>query len=308
MLICRDDVFDPAKSLPRLSAFQIVVTRYNLVRASFGGGGAIEPANRQDWLKRRLEIFQSVCLPSMLSQVKRPDLWLLEFDGSSRDAVQPVLDVVRDHEWIVPAWQNIGADGKPERRPDYLGREILPRLQPSHTHVIMTRLDSDDALNVMFLEALTSYAAAVASRHRDLEDFWVLFPVGAKYWSHECRLLVYSNNPFLSSVHTIGSFLSKPKYFGDHAKVFRRGRVFLPVTREPMWMQIAHGSNVRNRPSHGLPKFASADAELARCGIPTRPELEGRSRPAWRTRLWRKIPRPARKLLRAVKLRKLRRG
>src|SRR3712207_712144 len=104
MRLWYDSVYD-GSDRSELPAFHVVLTRYNM---EFGRGKVKRRwanAERRRWLEHRLRLFTTFCLPSMLSQRRRPDVWLLGFDGQSPEAVEPVLEVVKDHPWIVPVWQ-----------------------------------------------------------------------------------------------------------------------------------------------------------------------------------------------------------
>ena len=263
------------------------------------------------WLAHRVRIFETFCLPSVLSQVKRPDYWLLGFDGERREAAEQVLAVVRGHDWIVPVWQR-RSGGVHEHPSRLFDREVRERIGEHHMHVVTARLDNDDAINRWFLHDLHQYSAALLTKQPALEDFWVSFPTGVHYSAGECRLLNYPSNHFLARVVGAGRFRSQTNLTAmavDHNQVFQHGSVFLATTTEPMWLQNVHGGNASNKVKRKLPKFASTQAMLARCGIDiaatkaARPGIFGRTAEARRRRR-----RLVGKVLRAIGWKQLRRG
>jgi hypothetical protein len=299
--ICPDGVYNSANRAPPLAAYQVIVTRFNLAIESYRSRAGIpERADYLRWLAERLKLFEAFCLPSVLKQARRPDLWLLELDGESRDDVAALLAAVAEHRWIQPAWQN-KVRGKLEPRSVYLTREIIPRLPADRTHLTLTRLDSDDALHLSFMDALWRYSGAVIAAEPELADFFVTFPIGTHYSEGDCKLLVFPNNHFVSRVQSRDHFLNTLSYFTDHTMIYSRGRVFTPMTWEPMWIQNAHGGNIVNKAILDLPKFASASVELARCGIDAGRESE-KHVAATPKPVWRRARRWTRRLARAAGL------
>jgi Putative rhamnosyl transferase len=245
-MLCGDNVYRGKRGAAMQSAFHVVVTRYNLAIPDFRARvGISSPSDSQRWLDTRLRLFKSFCLPSMLNQTTPPHLWILGFDGESRDAVAPVLEAVKDHPWIVPAWQKkIRRSGYEDYKGAFV-REILLHLTSAHSHVILTRLDSDDSLGRGFLNYVSRYSSAVCDSYADISDFWIFFPMGADYFKHRCWLYVYPGNQFSSRVLTREAFLTESFIFRDHSAVTSPyDTVFLPITTEPVWLHTRHGGNV----------------------------------------------------------------
>jgi hypothetical protein len=260
------------------------MTRFNLVLPfkanKYSGKGALKGSgDYHRWLEGRLRLFEDFCLPSILNQHKRPDVWLLGISGERNDLTEQLREIIRPHDWIVTVAQRMCGDGH-EHPQRLFQREARPRIDPRSTHVISTRLDSDDALNRSFFSYLALYVSATLEARKDLEDFWVAFPTGAQFASGECRLYNYPANHFLSRAVAIKSFLSRPSAnacYGAHGDAYKMGPMFLAVTTEPMWLQNVHGGNVTNHLREGLPRLASTGKLLAACGIhlPWRKRLLG---------------------------------
>jgi putative rhamnosyltransferase len=263
-----DGIFDPTARYPRLPALNVVLTRCTMAVP----WSARWAKSRIDaWLRDRLEVYSTFCVPSMLNQVQRPDVWLLGFDGEARDLAQPMLDIVKAHNWIVPVWQR--KVGQVHEHPyTAFRREIVTRLESTrYTHVISTRLDNDDALNSWFVHHVARYSAAVIQNQPNLEDFWVSFPIGSYCYGDSCALFGNPTNHFLSRIQSTAHIRAEETstaLYGNHNRVYDRGAVFLPITQEPMWMEVAHDNNVLNPGGESSRiRFRRPDLMLRRFGI-----------------------------------------
>jgi hypothetical protein len=200
MLLIHDRALASRESDLSLSALHVLITRYNLPIRDFQAKvGATSAAERKRWLEARLPIFKSFCLPSVVGQAKRPDLWLLGFDVGSKDALAPVLDAIKEHSWIVPVWQGTAGDGHPTWSAG-IRSETLRRLDHGHTHIIMSRLDNDDAIDRTYFEYIARYASIVTSARPDLVEFWLMFPFGVDFVQSRCFLRLYPGSAFQSIV------------------------------------------------------------------------------------------------------------
>lgn len=282
MSLCQDQVFVPgvAKALP--ATFRVLMTRYNLALPGFRDrAGISNPAEHRRWLDTRLKLFKSFCLPSVLGQTMRPDLWVLGFDGDDREAVEPVIDAVKDHSWIIPAWQERHGDAH-EPVAKCFAREVLPRVKPEHSHVMLTRVDNDDALCREFLSYASLYARAVCARNPALDDFWISFPFGADYFEQRCWVWMQPGNPFLTRVQTRDRFLDRQVYWIVHTKVLSPDYpLFQPLTTEPMWLRNFHGGNVKPVRWGGRLRFVPTREALEVFGVRLR-ELEEIRPLSWR--------------------------
>src|SRR5688572_4478462 len=311
MSMLGDSVYHPSERFD-LSAYQVVLTRYNLTSGPVRKATRAQDSKRRHWLDARLDLFTTFCLPSMINQTTRPDIWLIAFDGQSREAVQPVLEAIKDHPWIVPAWQQ-GVDGIFEDIVAISSREILARLPPGKTQLITTRLDNDDAVNKHFLEYVRSYAASFLHYEPGLDDFWVVFPIGADYFKGRCRFYVSSNNAFCTRVQPVASLSENLEtvHAFQHARLFLAGcKVFLPMTTDPMWIRNFHGGNASFASFTDRRNFTAAATRtvLRQCGI----HIEREPKPIW-PNLFERTPegrrsrrRLARRVLRSVGLTKSR--
>jgi Putative rhamnosyl transferase len=281
MTIRRDGIFDHSAKYPSIRALNVLMTPYAMVVG--WNPGARRKAFRAS-LPSRLQVFESICMPSVLSQVEQPDLWLLGFAGEWRDDVAPALDAVKEHPWIVPVWQQNTSTGH-EHVSACFQKAIYSRLNDTFTHVITTRLDNDDAINRSFTQHLEQYSAAAAHNEPELEDFWISFPFGANYYGSVSRIYTNTTNHFLSRVQTVRHFRATEKSTAlaiNHNRVFEGRRVFLPITTDPMWLEVVHDNNVTHASARNeLLKFKRPETVLARFGVERSGSARARDKANW---------------------------
>lgn len=261
--------YDPQRSAS-LNALHVLMTRFNMVLPGFRESGDLENEDTFNaWLQDRMRIFRDVCLRSILSQSKKPDFWMIGFDEARQHLVEPVLQLIQNHKWIIPVWQKT-VNGQAESARIPFLREIENRRLPQHEWLITSRLDNDDALNRVFWHSLSEYAHSVSSHDPNLSNFWILFPIGAQYGAGDFRLFFQTNNAFLGRVERLsaekrGGFATAMHM--NHSRVLDAGTVFLPLTRYPMWLQFVHGNNVSNKINKYLICAQNPQQELLRFNL-----------------------------------------
>ena len=279
MTIMPDGLFAPSEKYRDFRPLNVILTPYAMVV-----GWNARAAQRRAYvnsLASRLQTFEAFCIPSVLNQHQRPDYWLLGVATEWREQVTPALNAVGAHPWIKPVWQ------QQSREPVFapFQNEILSLLESSFSHVITTRLDNDDAINRWFIHHMKQYSAAVAHQHPELEDFWISFPFGAHYYEGDYRIYTNPANHFISRVQTVDHFTAAEMstvLVINHTRLLLPGegrRVFLPITTDPMWLEVVHGGNASHaaaRPE--LLQFKRPRTVLARFGVSA-----GKSVPRTRT-------------------------
>ena len=250
--------------------FQAVVTRFNMVLPSLHRSQyRIAESAMADWLAARTAIFETICLPSMLRQTRRPDAWLIGFDGLRKDAVTKMLDIMRPHPWIVPVWQT-APEGKHNGLEPTFVRGLLPMLKSEQTWTLTTRLDSDDALNLSHCQAVHRHARSVIDSRKVESEFWISFPRGVQLSKGDCRILRQENNAFLSRCVQV-SRKDRPKeatvLARNHKQALRDSKCYLLSSERPMWLQYVHGTNLKNFVRTFVRPTKDAGAVLAEFGL-----------------------------------------
>ncbi|WP_267276970.1 glycosyltransferase [Arthrobacter sp. CDRTa11] len=217
-----------ALEAPRIAngkAAHFVLTRFN-VRSFYHTG---EPS--EEWLRSRLDLFRTYCLPTLSKQNVDSFTWLVFFDDQSPEWFQ--REVARDAPGNFEAVYVHGSFSA-----ETVSQAIAART--SAPYILTTRVDNDDAVSRDFVRVIQSCF--------DCQDFeFINLVSGAQYAAKRAYLRPYTKNPFLSLLEA--SCLESPPqtvFLEHHYRVDERGPVRNVRTRHPMWLQVIHGGNVLN--------------------------------------------------------------
>ncbi len=199
-----------------------IITRFSIYEPSWPG----RPTD--GWLKHRWPLFER-CVASveaaaqhvddvewlMLCHVNTGQRWLDRLGERFKESPIRMRIIKTGPKWLknLQDWLNGGKD----------------------THIITTRLDSDDLI-------CEEYLAAIQLADSSAVKYFVDAPHGYKEVDGECREYSEKNNPFLSYVETEGPFQSC--YFVEHGSRVNRHPIVRLKGRH--WIQVIHNRNQRN--------------------------------------------------------------
>lgn len=216
-----------------------ILTRFNVpLRFDLPPGRQpAQPGLDPGWLARRFDLFEGVCLASVVRQTEPDFQWLVFLDEATPAAFRDRLAArAAAHRFLQPVYCR--RFDEETVLPEIRRRESPGRLR------ITTRLDNDDAIH----PRLVAQVRRMAERHAPRQDlqrgFFVSFPIGCCERDGNFYLQRYRFNPFTS-------FVSAPEtertvLGGDHRYVADVAPVVFEWAR-PMWCQTIHGENVANR-------------------------------------------------------------
>lgn len=245
-VILRDAIWprpaDPPET-PRLG--HVVTTRYAM-RIYRENTPREDRSEFLTWLRHRTEVFRTVCLPSVLSQTRKPSRWLLGLDGTNRGDFDELLELIEPYSWIEPVWQE---ENDTFHQP-FVRR--LRKLPASWEAVATTRVDNDDALAVTYLNQVHHYSSAVFIAEPEITDFWIAFTHGAQLVEGALHTYMHPSPHFLTRVMRLpwsDAHKASSSMAINHGRLRDDPdrRVFLPLSSQPMWLQNVHGQNVSNR-------------------------------------------------------------
>lgn len=204
-----------------------------------------------DWLETRLQLFDSYCLPSIASQTCGDFIWQVYCDSSTDVAILEELQR--------------RTEGVPQMRIAFTGAEgstvaahALELIRPSDLALITTRLDSDDAISVHYVQATQAHI------HRFLESgdasLLLNFPRGVQLNTANNRLLL--DWMPRSSFHTLFERVDsdvKTVVYGNHS-TFHEQHPTLHDDSILAWLMVIHGGNVLNKAR----EYYTGEAELSR--------------------------------------------
>ena len=228
-----------------------LLTRFNLLLWNNDKQG--KATLTEEWLRRRCELFETYCLPSIMAQ-KGTDLeWVILFD---RDTPADVME--RKDRWceqcpcihVVTVQHEMGF-----RFLTVFQRVVarkLKKLSEEGVHydrIITTYLDNDDALSSDFTERVQAMAQEMTV---DKPTF-ITFSYGYQYFT-DLNIAVrfrYTNNHFLSLVEVPDKEFHVRTAFGygmhDRLFTFSNCHVRTVSTKDqPAWLEVIHETNVIN--------------------------------------------------------------
>ena len=217
----------------------VVLTRFNVVFTDdhFQRDKAGSLTRTDAWLKRRFELFGSVCLPSLMAQTDPAFHWMVFFsEGTPGHYREHIADIQQSFPQFMPIFL---VDG--ENLVERTQREVAQLLGPLDRHVITLRIDNDDAFH-------RDMVARVRREFHGQEDEYINFLDGAQA-DLEAGLVVafrkYSN-PFMARVERVGDRPVRTVFEVRHNEA-EGSRALRNVTGGPMWLQLIHQGNVTNR-------------------------------------------------------------
>jgi hypothetical protein len=206
-----------------------VFTRFNL-RAS--PAAPTDTAISTAWLKRRFELFERFCLPTMRAQQLQDFTWLVLFDTETPTWARTIIDQYASWECFVPVFLPPGFD--------HGARRLMQRFLKDGTRTLVTtRLDSDDGL-------ASDYVSSVRVVEHTREPLVLQYPTGFVWHGGRLYLDRQERNAFCTLIEPVRAKSEVSTILrGSHSEVDRLGRL-LNISAEPGWLQVIHGGNIEN--------------------------------------------------------------
>ena len=209
----------PKRRLREHEFLHAIVTRFNLGQPSF------------EWLAPRLRLFERFALPSIQGQTCQNFTWLLLCDPQTEEKGRRELERYTS-ETIQIVW--MGPD-----RAEYFQR-IRELSALAHTHLVTTRIDTDDALATHFIGRVQQTARAAKKR------YFINLPAGYHWWNKKISSAHHRSNQFISCCEPLDEF--QTVYCDNHTKLRKLGSIVQVDSRRPSWLYTCHESNIWNRP------------------------------------------------------------
>jgi hypothetical protein len=211
--------------VPEPAFDHVLLTRFSAVMAP-----EAEPAG-EEWLRYRLAFFDQVTYASVVSQTTRDFQWLVLFDDRCSAEFRADIEYLAE-DVFTPVWTH-----------ETFRRDSFAEPVAAVTHapyLITTRIDSDDAMAVDFMETVQAQFAHQERLFVNLTRGIQVDRSGAVYLSDQL------SNPFISLVERREpGRLPDTVYVAKHARARAKGPI-REVRAPAMWMQVVHDLNVSN--------------------------------------------------------------
>lgn len=204
----------------------VILTRFSVTFT------AQQPAPDDAWLRYRLAFFIEACLASMARQSESHFDWLVFLDE-------------RTPQWLRDEMSALSADGLFEPvciRGPFSVTTVRAAIEERATapYLITTRLDSDDALGVRFVERVQAEFAGQDGLYVNALRGVQLDRSGRVY------LYDYTSNPFISYIERRRAASPRTVFQDGRHGAARLHGPLLNLCVEPLWLQVVHGSNLAN--------------------------------------------------------------
>lgn len=213
----------------------VVLTRFN-VETEFSHGRT--PGQR--WLAHRFEQFDRFAYPSMRNQKCQDFKWLVFMDEKTPESFMQRMTGYASWSNLVPYYVDALRLGTFETA-ELLRQTIATYLQAETTHLITTRFDNDDAVNVGFIANIQNQFSGQAFELINFPDGY-LWSKGKLYTKRDL------SNPFISLIEDRTDF--KTVWCMGHHLLSSAGTI-RQLEEGPQWLQVVHGHNVHNRVRDG---------------------------------------------------------
>ncbi len=240
-----------------------LLTRFNLpLWAKDKTGKAIE---RGEWLKRRIYLFETYCLPSVIGQTCHDFSWILLTD---EDTPTVYREKIKSYRISCPQIRIVGVRAEYAFRFADIFRQVvqadlLKEAWNEGDLCLTTYLDNDDCIARTFVEKVQ--AECLSFHLQSDEKRFLSFDYGLQLFTdmeHLTTRVFYPNNHFLTLAERLSlndtpsetSHCSLPSIrtcygYGSHFLLEKQGIAdvyHVRDKRQPMWIEVIHEENVDN--------------------------------------------------------------
>ena len=231
-------------------AVYAIVTRFNLVwpdlyrRLHLDQRHLPGSPGYDDYWRRRIALFETGCLPSVLALDPRPDQWIIGFDEELTPDIEALIDRLSVHPWIRPVFVSRDGGKRWESTVVAPALELLAS-QNDAKLVCSMRFDSDDALHSRFIAMLDTVLQRDLKRTEPTPTPWCINPTfGLMEVDEGLGLMVDSATQFAAIVERPGGI--KGPYQGNHHKIATVMPLTEVLTSRPMWLYRRYGEGINN--------------------------------------------------------------
>lgn len=197
-----------------------------------------------EWLKQRFELFEKICLPSIMNQTNQTFKWIVLFDSETPEFYKKKIQ----------HYQNICKMFCPCFVEAYKSRyfvsvfreEIQKRIEKNTNFLITTYLDNDDALHKNYIEEIQQMEVK--------RPTFVSYVYGIQYYTelNIATRVPYTNNHFISLAEPLNDNQTNFKTvygYGSHVDINKHKRietVYIKNPQQDRWIEVIHETNMDN--------------------------------------------------------------
>ena len=243
-----------------------VLVRFNLYNeAARTQAGLLDPDAFETWSLHRAELFARTARRSLEAQTARNFTVLVLMDTEIDPGAGQLIDALPTDGQFVPVFIDQRGDMGFAAFEEAV-RSAIDATCGDADVIATTRLDSDDALGVGFMEVLNRYVRHVRASAVSTQEMTVNFPFGVQAAGGVLRAHLYNRNPFQTMLEPREKYRDTDKWTRKSIFQFAHDRsdknclVHSATTSLPMWLQVVHGGNLMNVVGHAMPQMVLTDA------------------------------------------------
>jgi len=218
---------------------QFIVTRFNLRLSEWKRTKRGDDILSESWLKKRFQLFETYCLPSVAQQTNTNFTWLVFFDIATPEVYKTkISEYTKNYPNFTPVFLKAGADIL-----QAISKEINIKLTDNDTHIITTRLDNDDALHQDFIAHIQQQFIKTDRLVIDVSEGYQLHLQHKK--TPAIRGISFAFNPFVSIIESRDNF----KTILSKSHLSWQSHPHHTIANTPLWLQVIHNDNISNAES-----------------------------------------------------------
>ena len=215
-----------------------LLTRFNLRLWPHNKVG--EETQTEEWLRRRVALFETYTLPSVAAQTCQDFVWIILIDS---DSPQWFLDKLRQWKDDCKQIKVISVKGAYSRAFARIFRDVMTKdLDGYKGPVISTYLDNDDAIARCFVSDVQRRLSGAKAKTV------LAYTHGIQYFT-QLKLATsirFRHNHFISIIEKVDDLQSVFGY-GSHYYIWKCPEIsMLYDDSRNMWMEVVHEGNVDN--------------------------------------------------------------
>lgn len=216
-----------------------IITRFNL------GIYDSKHYNSNEWMKDRLRLFETYCLPSIRNQTCKDFVWVLLIDSNTpKKIINKIEDICNgiNIKILIVDWNIPGRFGEKNHVQSWR-KLLLNEFSESQDMIAMTRLDNDDALNIDFIKKIRSMSVSLKHGYVFDNPFGVIYDEKANKAYHITHPM---GTPFITLINKY-SWKMKTVYYSYHRAVAVKSKRFVNIKGlDYSWLIVVHSNNISN--------------------------------------------------------------
>ena len=197
-----------------------------------------------EWLKQRFELFEKICLPSIMNQTNQTFKWIVLFDSETPEFYKKKI---QHYQNICKLFCPCFVEACKSRYfVSVFREEIQKRIEKKTNLLITTYLDNDDALHKNYIEEIQQMEVK--------RPTFVSYVYGIQYYTelNIATRVPYTNNHFISLAEPLNENQTNFKTvygYGSHVDINKHKRietVYIKNPQQDRWIEVIHETNMDN--------------------------------------------------------------